>query len=428
MTQRSSTLAPSPPQPAAPRTSSAPRQCAIRRLFKAGVLRATHAWRRQRKNTLFVAITGSAGKSTAKELLAEILKLRGRVARTPDSMNGAGAVVKTIWRAGFGCRACVLEMGAARPGDLHAVARCAEPDLGVLTCVMRDHYSAFRSADAVAAEKAEIVAATRPAGAVLLNADDPRVLALRERTRARVVTFGLSPDADVRAEDVASAWPDRLQGTLVEHGERHPFRTELCGVHLIQPVLAAAAAARAAGAPWPEIVAGIRHVSTLPGRMYPVKLPGGITMVDDAWKAPWDGIPTVIRFLREARARRKIAVFGHLADYPGNARPKYARVAREALTVADRVIFAGPNASYARKGAEPADRERLLLYDSVPALHRNLDRLLQPGDLVLLKGSGTADHLERLWMARTGRHGCWAIRCRKNLQCQHCAWRWVPRA
>lgn len=379
-----------------------------------------------RRGVVYFGVTGSAGKTTTKDLITHIMKTQGRVSRTPGTSNGANAIMGAMLRATPFHRACVMEIAAWGPNTLQRLARLAEPDITVVTRIMRDHYSAFRSSEAVAQEKGFLVEHTRPRGVAVLNADDPLVLAMRTRSPARVITFGLSPEADIRAEEVAGDWPDPLHGVFIEKGERHAFQTQLYGTHQMPSVLAAAAATRAAGVAWPDIVRGLAAAPRLRSRMNPIEMPGGYTIMDDSWKAPWDGLPMVFDYVRKARANRKIFIFGHISDYPGSASSRLAIAAREALTVADLVIFARPLSNSARKGTTPENAERLHMFGSLPDLHASLDALVRPGDLVFLKGSARPDHLERLWMARKGSHRCWAVQCGFN-HCTVCKYSRRPR-
>jgi UDP-N-acetylmuramyl pentapeptide synthase len=232
------------------------------------------------------------------------------------------------------------------------------------------------------------------------------------RTRARVLTYGLvSPGADVRGEDVSASWPDRLSMTVVSGSERVHVQTRLVGEHVASHVLAALATAMAAGVPLDDAVRSVALVDPIDGRCS-VHEAGGVTFIRDDWKAPLWSIPASIRALATARASRRILVLGTISDYPGATSPKYRAVAREAAATVDHVFFVGPMGARTTIDAPPG---RVTAFETLAALNAHLDGYLQPGDLVLLKGSATVDHLQRLVLARDGGVSCWRPACGRTM-------------
>ena len=164
--------------------------------------------RRSVAGVTFVAVTGSAGKTTTKELVAAVLGSRHLGTKSPGTHNSAHWVSHTVLGARRGDGFCVQELGATGPGSLDDAIALVRPRVAVITNVGGDHRSAFRTLEATATEKAKVVHAVPRAGLAVLNADDPRVLAMADSCRGRVLTYGLRPDAIVRAESVRSSWPD----------------------------------------------------------------------------------------------------------------------------------------------------------------------------------------------------------------------------
>jgi UDP-N-acetylmuramoyl-tripeptide--D-alanyl-D-alanine ligase len=251
------------------------------------------------------------------------------------------------------------------------------------------------------------------------------VLAMAGSCRGRVLTYGLRPDATVRAESVRSSWPDRLSFTVIHGEQRVAVHTRLCGVHWIHACLAAIATGVGLGVPIPVAAAALAAVDPLPGRYQPVEA-GGVTFVRDEFKASLWSIAPALEFLRDARAPRKIVVFGTISDYGGRASQVYADVARQALAVADEVLFVGPQAVRSGGARNHPKGAALLAFPSIRDAHRHLSSTLVPGDLVLLKGSQRADHLLRLVLARRGRIGCWRTHCRRVRFCDECLLLRVP--
>jgi UDP-N-acetylmuramyl pentapeptide synthase len=240
-----------------------------------------------------------------------------------------------------------------------------------------------------------------------------------------VITFGLGEAADVRASDVRGAWPERLSFTVHHAGTSLAVRTRLCGAHWTSCALAALAVGVAAGIPLADAARALESAESWPGRMSPHESPGGITFLRDDWKAPLWSVGASLAFLREARAARKIAVLGTFSDFAGSTE-KYPRVAREALDVADHVVFVGGNAHRALRARNHPRGDRLRAFATAYEAHRYLGGLLEPGDLVLLKGSVEADHLGRLALARTRQVACWRSDCGRRQLCETCPLLRVP--
>jgi UDP-N-acetylmuramoyl-tripeptide--D-alanyl-D-alanine ligase len=294
------------------------------------------------------------------------------------------------------------------------------PHIGVVTNVGHDHHSSFRTLEATAKEKGVLVEALPANGTAVLNADDPWVLAMRERTKAQVITYGLSEEAMVRGTDLVSAWPDPLSLSVVYKGERRRVETQLLGELWASAVLAALATGIAMGVPLAEAAAALKGVPPVYNRLSVHRMADDVTFILDTWKAPLYTIPASRRVLETARAPRKIFILGSISDYPGSASPKYRQVAREALEVADQVIFVSRWAKYALRARPPQSPQRLLAFENIYELRPFLRNFIAPGDLVLLKGSNRADHLDRLVLDWEREFPCWRLNCGLMILCNDC--------
>lgn len=376
--------------------------------------------RKKLRDTLFISVTGSTGKTTTKDLVAHILgRCRGRVHKSPGSANFAGELAQVILRVRRDDRYCVTELSATWPGYLDLPLELIRPTVAIVTNIGTDHLSVHGSQDAIAQEKGKLVRALPAEGIAVLNADDPRVLAMRSKCAGRVVTYGYSADAMLRGELIPSAWPDRHSLKATWEGESALVRTQLCGDHWGPTVLAALAAALALGVSLEAAASAIESMASFEGRMSPFEDDSGVTFIRDDWKAPIGSIAPALDFLKRARAPRKVAVFGTLSDYTGDSTAKYVQVAREALLIADCVVFAGARASSSLRAKRAAD-DPLYAFPSVQDASKFLAGYLRRGDLVLLKGSNRADHLKRLVLARTTGVECWRIDCRIQKFCNDC--------
>src|SRR5262245_23422003 len=339
------------------------------------------------RRVVFIGVTGSCGKSTTKELIAAVLSSRFSGHKTPGNQNLPGHIAEAIVRVRPWDEFCVVEVAAAIRGERIPLERplgLVKPRIGVVTNIGTDHIAAFGSVEAIAAEKGKLIAALPSEGIAILNADDPNVIAMRSRCAGRIITYGLAPEAMVRAENVNAAWPERLSFTVCFNGESHAVRTQLPGAHLVHCALAAMAVGLAMGLPLAVAAQAIEAVPPYPYRMSPVFREDGVTFIRDDRKAPLWSIPAVLEFMKEARAQRKIVVIGTISDYTGNSDRTYVSVARQALAAADQVVFVGSRASKSLKARRHPEDDAVQAYPSAAAASARLREIFRSGDLVLL--------------------------------------------
>lgn len=342
----------------------------------------------------FIGVTGSCGKTTTAQLVAAVLGTRHTGRTTPGHYKMSPFVERTIVstrpRDGF----CIVEMTIANRGRrvFDETLALLRPSIGVVTVIGSDHLGIFRSPEAAAAQKGRLVECLPEGGTAVLNADDPLVRAMAQRTRARVLSYGLAEDAVLRATNVSARWPERLSFTVHHEGNTAEVRTQLCGAHLVTNVLAALATGVALGIPLEEAARAIATVPPFEFRLCPAEHPDGFTIVRDDYKAPLWSIPAALDFMRNATAKRKVIVLGTLSDYAGSSGRTYLRVAQQALAVADRVVFVG---NHSAKVLKAKRGDALQAFYSPEAAAEHLHAWLAPGDLVLLKGS-PIDQLERI--------------------------------
>ncbi|MFL6219529.1 MAG: UDP-N-acetylmuramoyl-tripeptide--D-alanyl-D-alanine ligase [Actinomycetes bacterium] len=347
---------------------------------------------RDRSAATVVGITGSNGKTTTKDLLAAVLATRLRVVANQASFNNEVGLPLTLARIGPDTQVVVVEMGARGPGHIAALARLARPGVGVVLNVGESHLGMFGSREAIAKAKGELVEALPAEGTAVLNADDPRVAAMAERTVARVVTFGRGPSADVRAERVELDDVGRARFLLHTPAGTAPAALPAPGEHLVGCALAAAAAASVLGLGPADVAAGLAGASLSPGRMQVRRRPDGLTVVNDAYNANPSSMAAALKTLA-ALGRdggRTVAVLGEMAELGPTAAVEHDRIGRLATRLGiDRLIGVGESGrvmvNAARmEGMWPEEAEAVVDPDAALAL---LTPVLGPADVVLVKAS-----------------------------------------
>jgi UDP-N-acetylmuramoyl-tripeptide--D-alanyl-D-alanine ligase len=391
------------------------------RVDRAAMKLAKH-WRPMLKKPVFIGILGSAGKTTTKQLLMEALARSRRGVGTPGNFNRPPVLAETILRLRPTHDYCVAELNEGTVGELEAGLSLLRPDVGIVTNVGTDHWSLYGSREAIAMEMGKLIRSLPPSGTAVLNADDDLVRAMAANCVAKVITYGMAPDADLRAEDASSVWPQRLEMTLVRGTERVRLRTELCGLHWIPSVLGAIGGALAVGMSLQECAEAIAGVAPVDGRMQPVTTPEGVTFIRDDFKAPLWTIDASFEFMKAARAKRKIIVVGTLSDVGSGtgAAKKSADVARRAQQIADITVFVGPWASSALKTRAPGREDSLRAFNHVRDAAAYVNSITREGDLVLLKGTNKQNHMVRIIMARTNAIACWRNDCARTSFCNEC--------
>ena len=383
-------------------------------------------WRPVLRKPVFIGIAGSAGKTTAKELLLSLLAHKRQGIGTVASLNAVPEVAKTILRLRPAHDFCIAELSEDSPGEMDKALALLRPGIGIVTVVGDDHWSSYGSRDAIAAEIGKLVGALPASGTAVLNFDDERVRTMATHCAAKVISYGMSPTAELRAENISAAWPDRLQLTLVHGAQRVDLRTQLCGSQWIPSILGAVGGGLATGLSLIECAQGIARVAPFDGRMQPVTTPEGVTFIRDDFKAPLWTLDACFEFMKAARAKRKIIVIGTLSAYGTSIEKKYARIARRAQESADVTIFVGAWASHVLKTRSPGGQGVLRAFNHVWNAADYVNSISRDGDLVLLKGTNKQDHLLRIILARDNTIACWRDDCDRESFCVDCPHRTKP--
>lgn len=379
------------------------------------------AWRRLMFRTTVIAISGSVGKTTAKECLAAVLSSRARTHKTRNNENDIHGVPRTLLAMRPWHRFAVIEIGVGAPGDMKRLARMARPDIAILLRVARTHTNNFRTLEATAKEKAQLLDHLSRRGTAVLNADDEHVRGMAGKCRGKVVFYGHAPSCDFMVEDVASSWPGRLSFKVRSEGAVTPVRTLLVGTHWVSSVAAALAASAACGIPVTTSAQRIAAVPPFAARMQPVVLPSGAVVVRDEETGSPDTLNAMLKVLGESRAQRRILVITDISDSKAKQKKRQRDLGRAAAGLADVAVFVNDHGRHAVRSALEAGMDPANCHH-IPDLAEAAEFLkseLRNGDLVFVKGRAT-DHLSRIVFAQFGSIGCWTTSCRIHRICDVC--------
>ncbi len=342
-------------------------------------------WRRQFPALQVVGVTGSVGKTSTKELIWAVLKQRYRTLKSQGNLNSETGLPLALFELNETYERAVLEMGMYAPNEIATLCRIAEPRVGVVTLVAPIHLERLGAIENIAAAKAELVEALPENGWAILNGDDARVRAMRAKTRAQVMTFGLDAANDLWADQIESQGLEGMAFALHHRETILHVRVPLLGQHSVHTALAAAAVGLAQGLSWEEILNGLQDVSA---QLRLIAVPGenGVTLLDDTYNASPPSTLSALNLLAELNGR-KIAVLGDMRELGAYEQEGHSLVGIRASEVADVIVAVGSLGKLIGDAAREQSHARVYYAaDNAAALAR-LRELTQPGDMVLIKGS-----------------------------------------
>ena len=368
---------------------------------------------RAHSETTVIGITGSAGKTTTKDLLAALLATQGPTVAPIGSYNGEVGVPLTVFGASLDTRYLVVEMGADHVGNIEYLCRMVQPDIGVVLMVGTAHAGSFGGVENIARTKGELVEALAPTGVAVLNRDDSRVRQMAERTEASVAWFATDPGAfasvDQAVQDGTAAFAALAQDlTTTELGAPdftlrlgegtaatgHPVVSGLIGVHHASNVLAAAAAAHAAGIPAEQIASTLQGLGpTSRHRMERTDRADGVTVINDAYNANPESMRAALQtlaILGRSTGRRTYAVLGEMLELGERRIQEHTLIGETVVRLnIDQLLVVGDGArplfvGAVNEGSWGSEAEHVSDLDAAETL---LAERLQPGDIVLVKSS-----------------------------------------
>ncbi len=347
-------------------------------------------WRRRFEGKV-VAVTGSNGKTTTKEMTAAILSRRWKVVKSQGNFNNLVGLPLTILGAETDHQAMVLEAGMNHPGEIGRLTDIADPDVGVITSIAPAHLEYLVDIGGVRKAKGELLERMKGTATAVLNADDDNVTTLAHAFAGRVVRFGLHPGADVRAEKMVSRTDGTTAFDLVALGGRIRVAQSFLGRYNVSNALAAAAAAMALGFTLEEIRDGLATCRPLGMRFEPVSLPGGVKAVNDTYNAnPGSVRAAVETFMTLVVRGRRFVALGDMLELGAHAPEAHREMGRfmaehglDFLVTVGREAREAANAFNEKAGAGQRGRHAADHLEAAELLAREM----RPGDAVLIKGS-----------------------------------------
>jgi UDP-N-acetylmuramoyl-tripeptide--D-alanyl-D-alanine ligase len=352
-----------------------------------------------------VAVTGSAGKTTTKEMTASLLGTQGPVLKTEGNLNNQYGLPLTLLRLSPEHRYAVLELGMSAAGELRELSGIARPDVAIITMVAPVHLEFFDSVDAIAAAKAEILEGLDADGVAVLNWEDPRVRRIGEARKGRTLWFGRDRSCDVSAEN----WRGTIHGMRFDmrvDGKSYDVALPLPGPHFLLNFLAATAAAHQIGVPMDTIVEAATHLKAAKSRGQVRRLGQNVTLLDDSYNSNPAAVEAAVTALDMAAQGRRVVFLGDMLELGPTGPELHRETGAKLLGRADVVVGVGALGKGFAEGARTAGVAASALHDFADseAAARALATLVQPGDAVLVKGSRGA-RMEKVVEALVARFG-----------------------
>ena len=347
-------------------------------------------WRRQ-MNIPVIAITGSSGKTTTKEMIAAILEQTGKVLKTEGNFNNQVGLPLTLLRLNRQHEVAVVEMGTNTPGEIGRLPRIADPNIGLITNIGPAHLEKLKSLDRIRKEKGDLFQNMAGSGTAIMNVDDEAQRSLNGRWQGKRITFGLKHRADVAAVNFRKKKRQGMVFTLKIGRTRRKVEIQAAGEHNLYNALAAAAASMAFGADHDAICRGLASFQPIPGRFEIQPLQNGAYLINDAYNANPLSVQEALKTLKDLKGRHhSIVILGDMLELGKQAGKLHTDVGRFlAGTDVDRVFLKGDFSRATAKGAMAGGMaaERVFFYEQPGQISGRLRPFLKKGDWILVKGS-----------------------------------------
>ncbi len=343
-----------------------------------------------------LAITGSCGKTTVKEMIAAILDRKHKVLKTKGNFNNLIGLPLSLLPVEFSHKFAVLEMGMNQPGEIARLTEIANPDIACITNVQDAHLAGLSDINGVARAKGELFAGIKAGGRLVVNADDTRVRSIARRCKQKQITFGRKPKADIRGLRLRGLGERGMSFTLRIGGNEARVKMRGLGAHNVQNALAAAGMAYAAGLQFKDIVTGLESFVPFEKRLQVQRLTGGIRLVNDTYNANPASVLAALETLRQmGNSHRKVVILGDMLELGTQSVAAHQAIGRQvALIGFDALLAVGIFAEVLVAAAwkDGMSREKAKVFTDKEQISAWLRQEiaagdLKPGDWVLVKGS-----------------------------------------
>jgi len=344
-----------------------------------------------------IALTGSSGKTSTKDLIAQLIRPYGETVSPEGSFNNEIGHPLTALQATPTTKFLIAEMGARHLGDITYLCGITPPTVGMVLNVGTSHIGEFGSQDNIAVAKGELIEAIGPGGTAVLNADDHRVAGMRSRTQEKVLSFGEAPEADVRAEGVKLDGEGRPAFALHLGNFSGDVQLQFVGEHYVSNALAAATVAYAVGVTPEQVAAGLNAATRVSAaRMEVTERADGVTVINDAFNANPDSVRAALKALvaiGRARGARTWAVLGEMLELGDTSTDEHDAIGRLVVRLdVNRLVVVGAGAKPIHLGAslEGSWGNESAFVETIPEALELLRTELRAGDVVLVKSSKAA--------------------------------------
>lgn len=349
-----------------------------------------HAWRKKFAVPV-IALTGSSGKTTTKEMIASIIGRKKNILKTEANLNNLIGLPQTIFRLTVEHEVVILEMGTNTRGEIKRLTQIAAPDMGLITNVGPAHLAGFGSLIVVREEKGDLWMNMSPSGTAIVNLDDQEVSLVAEKWKGRKVTFSMSPNADVTVKDIEKNGAKGVRFNLVVGDSRQKVEMKIAGLHHVYDAMAAAAAALAAGMDPRTIAEGLAEFRPFSGRMEMIKLRSGAFLIDDSYNANPASVREALMTLKDLKVHHNGYVFlGDMLELGQDASELHRKIGMLMATIGINALFLQGDFSRATAaGAEEGglSAENIFFLSEQDNGMSFLKEHLKKGDWILVKGS-----------------------------------------
>lgn len=347
-------------------------------------------WRRSVGRPV-IAITGSSGKTTTKEMTAAIAAQSFSVLKTEGNLNNLIGLPLTLLRLERGHDLAIVELGTNARGEIKRLTEIAEPDIGLVTNIGPAHLEGLKTLECIREEKGDLYGTMSRSGLAVFNADDEDLAPLRRLWPGRTLTYGVTSPADVTASDIAPEGPAGQSFTLRAGSESLLVRISASGMHNVYNALAAATLSRASGIGIIEISQGLRNFHPVAARFEVHHLPTGAFLVDDTYNANPASVREALKTIQALKGNaRSVAILADMLELGDSAELLHEAVGREAAaTGVGRLYLKGPLSRSTAAGAAKGglSKEKILLFENPDEILDSVLSFVQGGDWILVKGS-----------------------------------------